>query len=109
MTDELEGLIACGKRLSEMDALLRRVPGGDGGRVETNAEDTVARRKPAFGRKADGARDTQASPAALPGTIAEFNALAPEQRLALARGMTRRERDDLLGRSARRRDADSYL
>lgn len=45
----------------------------------------------------------------LPRTLAEFNALSPDQRLAAAFRMTPRQRDAILGRGAPADQADRYL
>jgi hypothetical protein len=121
MTDELADLLARARQLERENASLRSVqsPGGDD--VDLRVENAMLRQElevlraapAAMGASPEGFAAGGASRAAaataptgpeqtgdeMPRTLADFNALPPARREHVARSMTRRQRDELLGRS----------
>ena len=109
MTDEIDALLARARRLEEDNALLRSLqsPGGDQDALQ--AETVLLRRE--LDRLGPAPDEAQQPPETgePPGTLAEFNALPAARRRALAQRMTRRQRDELLGRDASPADHLNYL
>ncbi len=131
MTDELADLLTRARQLERENASLRSMqsPGGDD--VDLRSENAMLRQElellrvapsgmgvsadsPVAGgayRAAAGAASAGPDQAGdeTPRTLADFNALPPARREHVARGMTRQQRDDLLGRSCRGGDERNYL
>jgi hypothetical protein len=131
MTDELADLLARARQLERENASLRSMqsPGGDdvglrGENAMLRQELELLRAAPAaLGASPDApvAGDTSRAAAAtastgsdqagdeMPRTLADFNALPSARREHVARSMTRRQRDELLGRNCRGGDERNYL
>ena len=107
MTDRADTLLARAMHLEEENKLLRSLQSPSGDEAALRAENLVLRRELDFVRQAAPGSGPDASEP--PDTIAEFNALSAEQRVRLARRMTRGERNRLLGRSGRPGDSSRYL
>ena len=134
MTDELADLLARARQLERENASLRSMqsPGGDdvglrGENAMLRQELELLRTAPAaLGASpdasdapvADGASRAAAATAStgsdqagdeMPRTLADFNALPSARREHVARSMTRRQRDELLGRNCPGGDERNYL
>jgi hypothetical protein len=131
MTDELADLLARARQLERENASLRSMqsPGGDdvglrGENAMLRQELELLRAAPAAlgaspeglvagdtSRAADATASTGSDQAGdeMPRTLADFNALPPARREHVARSMTRRQRDELLGRNCRGGDERNYL
>jgi hypothetical protein len=131
MTDELADLLARARQLERENASLRSMqsPGGDD--VDLLGENAMLRQElellraapAAVGASPDapvagGASRAAAATAStssdqagdeMPRTLADFNALPPARREHVARSMTRRQRDELLGRNCPGGDERNYL
>ena len=108
-TDEIDALTSRARQLEEENALLRSMqsPGGD--HAALKAENVMLRNELSGVRGA--ARPDGHGPVdePMPRTLEEFNALPPHRREAVARQMTRQQRDQVLGRSAQDEGRESYL
>lgn len=104
MSDERRSLLARARRLEDENALLRAIQSPTGGEAALRAENALLRRQLDRVRKAPRAAGPPTGPAEAPAAqgqprdVAEFNALEPRQRAALARRLDRGQRDRLLGR-----------
>jgi hypothetical protein len=115
MPDEIETLTARARQLEQENALLRSMqsPGGDEAGVQ--AENLILRNELGLVRATPGpaaapAGDSPAAtPADVPKSLAEFNALPAAQRQIVARRMTRQQRDELLGRRDAGAGQECYL
>jgi len=108
MTDEMDSLVARARELEKANALLRSMQSPSGRDTALREENAVLRGELGLVRRKPGPDDPPSDEADLPGTLAEFNALPPARREGLARRMTRRQRDDLIGRS-RSQERNRYL
>jgi len=130
MTDELADLLVRARQLERENASLRSMQSPGGGDVDLRGENAMLRQElellraapAAVGASPDGLAAGGASRAAgatastgpdqagdeMPRTLDDFNALPPARREHVARSMTRRQRDELLGRNSRG-DERNYL
>ena len=130
MTDELADLLARARQLERGNASLRSMQSPGGGDVDLRGENAMLRQElellraapAAVGASPDGlaaggtsrtaAANTSTGPDQagdeMPRTLADFNALPTARREHVARSMTRRQRDELLGRNCRG-DERNYL
>jgi hypothetical protein len=130
MTDELADLLVRARQLERENASLRSMQSPGGGDVDLRGENAMLRQElellraapTAVGASPDGLAAGGASRAAgatastgpdqagdeMPRTLADFNALPTARREHVARSMTRRQRDELLGRNCRG-DERNYL
>ena len=110
MTDErIDVLLARARRLEQANALLRSCQDPSGRDVSLRAENVLLRSELDRLRAAPRAHAAPSASVARAPTLEEFRALPASQRQALARQMTPRQRDELLGRTAGRRDDECYL
>lgn len=114
MTDELAGLLGRARQLEQENASLRSMqsPGGDD--ADLRSENAMLRHelellRAAPERGAASASDTAAPGDEMPRTLADFSALPRTRRERVARSMTRRQRDELLGRCQSGDDSQNYL
>jgi len=115
MTDELADLLGRARQLEQENASLRSMqsPGGDD--ADLRGENAMLRQELELLRAAPeaGGAASAPGPAAagdeMPRTLADFSALPRARREQVARGMTRRQRDELLGRSQSGDDDQNYL
>ena len=88
---------------------MRSLQSPSGGDAPLRAENAMLRGELGRLQAAGGPGGAAPASAAPPATLEEFLALPAPQRQAAARQMTQQQRDDLLGRSAGRPDAECYL
>ena len=108
MTNEMDSLAARARELEEENALLRSMQSPSGRDTAVRAENAVLRSELGLIRGSAGPDGPRSGEAELPGSLGEFNALPPSRREALARRMTRQQRDDMMGRRPPQK-RDRYL
>ena len=110
MTDrQIDTLLARAAQLEEANALLRSVQSPSGQDASLRAENVLLRHELDRLRAAPRASAAQRPAAGPPATLDEFRTMPASDREALARQMTRRQRDDILGRTAGQPDGECYL
>jgi len=109
MTDEFEALMARARQLEEENSMLRSMQSPSGPDAGLRAENVMLRGE--LEAIDSSARPVPPSPGEgeIPQTVEEFNALSPTQRRAVARRMTRQQRDEVLGRHPSQEGRESYL
>ena len=115
MTDELAGLLGRARQLEQENASLRSMQSPSGDDAGLRGENAMLRheldllRAPADGSRGASAPAPTASAEEMPRTLADFSALPQARRDQVARSMTRRQRDELLGRSQSDDEGQNYL
>ena len=109
MADEIDALLAHARQLEEDNALLRSMQSPRGDDVGLQAENAMLRRQLRSVRDEPQTSAPHTGDAPRPQTLDEFNALPSGQREAAARRMSRRQRDELLGRTDGEHGRECYL
>jgi len=109
MTDEFDALMARARRLEEENSMLRSMQSPSGPDDGLRAENAMLRSELGAIRSSAGPVPPAPGEAETPETLQEFNALPPAQRQAVARRMTRQQRDEVLGRQSSKEGRESYL
>ncbi len=115
MTDELADLLARARRLERENASLGSTQSPSGDDVDLRSENAMLRHelellRPSPAAIADEpAQEPDDADEEMPRTAADFNTLPAGRRRQLARSMTRRQRDELLGRASLGDGETDYL
>ena len=109
MTDEFDALMARARRLEEENSMLRSMQSPSGSDTGLRAENVMLRNELEAVRSSGRPVPPSPGEAEIPRTLEEFKALPPTRRHAVARKMTRQQRDEMLGRHSSKEGRESYL